>query len=421
MSTSSISTRRRWLAFAAILAAGVMDLLDSTVANIAAPSIRADLGGSYADLEWITVGYTLAMAVTLLVGGRLGDMLGRRRMLLGGMAGFTVASMACAVAVSPETLVAARAVQGAFGALMLPQVFGLIREVFGPEDMSKAFGVLGPVMGLAAVLGPIVAGALIGADVLGTEWRMIFLVNVPVGLAALAVGARTLPAGAPASGVRLDVRGAVLAAAGTGLLVYPLVQGRDLGWPAWVVGLLVVSVPALAAFAAGQVRRKRAGGSPLVEPSVFTHRSFVAGIAFAVVFLGSMGGVVLTLGVFLQAGLGYTPIHAALTNAPWAVGAFLGSGAASVVMARLGRRVLHVGLAVMGAGLAWLVVVLADQGTAVGSWDFARRCSSPAWAWGRSGSRCSTSSSAAWPTTRSARPRASCRPSSSSACPSASP
>jgi MFS family permease len=254
---------------------------------------------------------------------------------------------------------------------MLPQIFGLIREIFGPAEMGRALGVLGPVMGLAAILGPIVAGALIGADVLGTGWRMIFLVNVPVAIAALAVGARTLPAGARSAGVRLDARGAVLAAVGMGLLVYPLVQGRELGWPAWVLGLLAASVPVLGLFAAGQVRRRRAGGSPLVEPSVFTHRSFVAGIAFALVFLGSMGGVVLIVGVFLQAGLGYTPIHAALTSAPWALGAFLGSGAASAVMQRLGRRVLHIGLAVMGGGLAWLAVVLAQQGTAVGSWDFA--------------------------------------------------
>src|SRR4051812_21635513 len=185
VSTSPIPTRRRWLAFAAILAAGVMDLLDASVANIAAPSIRTDLGGTFADLEWITVGYTLAMAVTLLVGARLGDMLGRRRLLLGGMAGFAVASIGCAAAASPEVLVAARVIQGAFGALMLPQVFGLIREIFGPAEMGKALGVLGPVMGLAAILGPIVAGALIGADVLGTGWRMIFLVNVPVAIAAL--------------------------------------------------------------------------------------------------------------------------------------------------------------------------------------------------------------------------------------------
>src|SRR5689334_8316838 len=194
-SAGAKGSKLRWVAFGAVITAAVMDLLDSTIAQVAAPTIRRELGGSYAVIEWVTAAYALAMAVGLLTGGRLGDIFGRRRVLLTGIAGFVLASAACAAAQSAGELIAARAAQGLLRAIMLPQVFGLIRDMFEAHEMGKAFGVYGPVLGLSAMLGPIVAGGLISANVLGTGWRMIFLVNVPVGLAALALGARTLPAG----------------------------------------------------------------------------------------------------------------------------------------------------------------------------------------------------------------------------------
>ena len=168
MTSSARSRRWRWLAFAIAVTAAVMDLLDSTIAQVAAPAIQRDLGGSYAVIEWITAAYTLAMAVGLLTGGRLGDLFGRKRMLLIGMAGFVAASAVCAAAVTPGELIAARAVQGAAGAVMLPQVFGLIRDLFAADEIGKAFAVFSPVMGLSAMLGPIASGGLISADILGT-------------------------------------------------------------------------------------------------------------------------------------------------------------------------------------------------------------------------------------------------------------
>ncbi len=188
-----VGRKWRWMAFGAVITAAMMDLLDSTIAQVAAPTIRRELGGSYAVIEWVTAAYALAMAVGLLTGGRLGDIFGRRRVLLTGITGFVLASAACAAAQSAGELIAARAAQGLLGAIMLPQVFGLIRDLFEAHEMGQAFGVYGPVMGLSAMLGPIAAGGLISANVLGTGWRMIFLVNVPVGLAALLLGARTLP------------------------------------------------------------------------------------------------------------------------------------------------------------------------------------------------------------------------------------
>jgi MFS family permease len=310
------------------------------------------------------------MAVMLLTGGRLGDMFGRKRMLLVGAAGFTVASVAAATAPSIEALIAFRALQGGLGAIMVPQVFGLIRDLFGPREMGRAYGILGPACGLAAILGPVVSGLLIDVDLLGTGWRMIFLVNVPVGAFVLIAGAKLLPSAAPSTTPRrLDIASVALAALGAFMLVYPLVQGRDLGWPLWVVAVLVAAVPVIAGFARLQMRRKRAGATPLIEPGIFAKRSYVSGIAFALVFLGAMGGIGLTLGVFLQAGLGYSPIHAALTTAPFALGGFVGSGVGSTVMGKVGRTIVQVGLVVMGLGLLGLYAAVEHAGTAVGSWD----------------------------------------------------
>jgi EmrB/QacA subfamily drug resistance transporter len=368
--------RWRWLAFAVVIAAAVMDLLDSTITQVAAPTIRRELGGSYAVIEWVTAAYALAMAAGLLTGGRLGDLFGRRRMLLIGMAGFVAASALCAAAGSAGELIAARAAQGALGAIMLPQVFGLIRDLFEAHEMGKAFGVYGPVMGLSAMLGPIAAGGLIGADVFGTGWRMIFLVNVPVGLAALVLGARLLPAsasdGASRGGIRhgrLDLPGAALAAVGMFGLVFPLAQGHALGWPAWLYAMLAASVLVLAAFAVYQIRRQRAGRTPLVELSIFGHRSYRAGIVFSIVFVGSLGGIVMIFNVFLQNGLGFTPWHSALTTAPWAAGAFVGSAIGGIAMSKLGRRVLHAGLVVEAAGLLGVYAVLRGAGAGVGTVD----------------------------------------------------
>jgi EmrB/QacA subfamily drug resistance transporter len=368
--TTTTSNRWRWLAFAAVLAAAVMDLLDSTIAQVAAPSIRRDLGGSYADLEWISAAYTLAMAVTLLTGGRLGDLFGRRRMLMIGIGGFLVASVGCAAAQTPAELIAARAAQGSLGALMLPQVMGLMRDLFPPQEMGKAFGVYGPVMGLSAMLGPILAGGLISADLVGSGWRMIFLVNVPVGAFALLAGAKLLPKTAATDRrARLDLTGAALAGVGMCLLVFPLVQGHQHGWPVWLDSMLGASLLVLGVFAYHQIRRKRAGRTPLVEPGIFAHRSYAAGIGFSLVFVTSLGGIVLLFNVFLQAGLGFSPWHAAITTAPWAAGAFVGSAIGGITMQKLGRRVLQAGLVVEIAGLLGIYLTLLGAGTGVGSLD----------------------------------------------------
>jgi EmrB/QacA subfamily drug resistance transporter len=364
--------RALWLGFLVVVVSAVMDLLDSTITQTAAPAIRRDLAGSYADIEWITAAYTLAMSATLLVGSRLGDALGRRRVLLLGIGGFVVASVLCAGAPSPDALIAARVLQGAVAAIMVPQGFGLIRELFGDEGQQTAFAVFGPVMGLAAVAGPLLGGGLIDLDLLGSGWRAIFLVNVPLGLAAFAAGRRYLPRGAPATpGARVDAASVVLAMLGTAALVYPLIEGRDQGWPAWIFALLGGGVLMLGAFAVLQFRRSGQGRTPLVEPSILRRRPYLAGLAVVVGFIGAMGGMMIALNVMYQTGLGFSPLACGVATVAIPLAAIGGSITSSALLARLGRTTMHIGIVVMAAGLVLVELVMQAASGGVSAWDLA--------------------------------------------------
>jgi EmrB/QacA subfamily drug resistance transporter len=366
------SSRALWLAFAVVIASAVMDLLDSTIAQTAAPAIRRDLGGSYADLEWITAAYTLAMSATLILGSRLGDAFGRRRVLLLGIGGFVVASVLCALSPSPDALIAARSLQGVVAAIMVPQGFGLIRELFGDEGQRKAFAVFGPVMGLAAVAGPLLGGGLVDLNLLGSGWRAIFLVNVPVGLVAIVVGRRYLPRNAPATpGARPDVVSALLAIAGGVALVYPLIQGREQGWPAWSFAMLAAGVFVLAAFAWRQAHRSRHGRTPLVEPSILRRRPYVAGLAVVLGFIGAMGGMMIALNVMFQTGLGFTPLQCGIATVAIPLAAIGGSIMSSSLLARIGRLTMHIGIVVMALGLVAVDLVMRGVGGDVSAWQLA--------------------------------------------------
>ncbi len=384
MSTTTITTHSKvaartrlrlsaaWLGFLVVIASSVMDLLDSTIAQTAAPAIHRNLGGSYASLEWITAAYTLAMSATLLLGSRLGDAFGRRRVLLVGMAGFIVASVLCAVAPSSTTLIAGRAIQGALAAVMVPQGFGLIRELFGDEGQQKAFGVFGPVMGLAAVAGPLLGGGLVDLDVLGTGWRAIFLVNVPIGLMAIAAGRRYLPRVPPtAPGLRLNASSVLLAIAGSVALVYPLIEGQSLGWPAWSFGLVAAGVVTLGVFAAQQKRHARQGRTPLVEPSILRRRPYVAGLAVVVGFIGAMGGMMIALNVMFQVGLGFSPLACGVATVAIPVAAIGGSITSSALLARIGRGTMQIGIVTMAIGLLVVDLVMRSANGGLTAWELA--------------------------------------------------
>jgi EmrB/QacA subfamily drug resistance transporter len=346
----------RWLVLSVVLVAAVMDLLDSTVMNVAAPTVRAEIGGGEATLQWLTAGYTLAFGILLVIGGRLGDRWGRRRLFLVGAVGFTLASAACAAAMSPAVLVAARAAQGGLGALMIPQGFGVLSAVFtDPRERERAFSLFGPVSGLAGIGGPILAGTLIAWGAGGLGWRLVFLVNVPVGVFAVLGALAWMPADSGDRAARIDPIGAVLVAAGSAALVLPLIQGREAGWPWWTFATLAAGLTAYAAVGV----RQRTSASPILVPTLLRKRSFVAGSAVAIVFFAGIGGLVLILSLFLQLGLHYSALHAGLALAPVAVGIAASSLVAPALAGRLGHALLHVGLGVELLGVAGLAVIVA--------------------------------------------------------------
>lgn len=361
----------RWAALFVILAAEVMDLLDALVTVIAGPSVVRDIGGTSTSIQWFTAAYTVAMAAGLLLGGRLGDIHGRRRMFLVGMAGFSLASVVCAAAQSPDMLLATRVVQGFFGAAMIPQGLGMIKEMFPPEEMGKAFGAFGPVMGLASVGGPVLAGWLVSSDFFGLGWRMIFAINVPLGVAGLVAGLKYLPASTPHHGLRIDGPGSLLATLGMTSLIVPLIQGRELGWPAWCFALLALSAVAFASLAVVERRRDRSGLPTLVVPSLFGRRAFTSGLLTGLAYFGSLMGSSLVFTLFVQLGLGFDALHAGLAGLPQAVGMTVGFGIAQALNTRLGRHLMHIGGALVVAGLAGLTVTIGAAGPSVGIWTMA--------------------------------------------------
>jgi EmrB/QacA subfamily drug resistance transporter len=362
-----VAHRLRWAALFVILAAEVMDLLDALVTSIAGPTIVRDLGGGQSLIQWLAAGYTIAMAAGLLIGGRLGDIYGRRRVFMVGMAGFTLMSLACALSQSPEMLVTFRVLQGLLGALMLPQGLGMIREMFSAEDMAKAFGAFGPVMGLSAVGGPILAGWLVSADYFGWGWRMIFAINIPIGLVALAAAVKLLPVPRPDRSVHVEFTSAAIAAGSMVLLIYPLIQGRELGWPAWTYGMIAAGLLGFGLLAKVESARDRAGKVTLVVPSLFRNKAFTGGLAVGMALFGSLLGVGIVFTLFVQVGLGYSPLKAGLAGIGQAAGMVAGFVASQPLMRRLGgRRVMLVGEALSAAGFALFVLVLHLAGDSVG-------------------------------------------------------
>jgi EmrB/QacA subfamily drug resistance transporter len=369
-STTAPLSRATWLGFLVVLIASVMDLLDSTVTQTAGPAIRHEMAGSPADLQWLTAAYTLAMSVTILLGGRLGDILGRRRVLLGGIGAFMACSLLAALAPSIELLIGARALQGVAAAVMVPQCFGLIRELFGEAGQTRAFGIFGPVMGLAAVLGPVVGGALVTADLAGTGWRAIFLINLPLGAGALALGRRALPRGAAVTpDHRFDPVSVLLAVAAGVCLIFPLIQGRQDGWPLWAALMLVGGVGLTVALGAHSARRTRRGHPTLVDPAILRRRPYLAGLAVVIGFIGAMGGMGLTLNVVLQNGLGLSPLACGAAMLPVPALAIGGSILSSLLLARIGRSTMHLGTAVMALGLGGCLAVLELAGGRLTVWE----------------------------------------------------
>jgi EmrB/QacA subfamily drug resistance transporter len=360
---------RRWVALAVVLIAGFMQLVDISIVNVAIPSIQRDLDATYAQIQWVLAGYQLAFAVMLITGGRLGDIYGRKRLFMTGMAGFTVASALCGLAQNPGMLIGSRVLQGLMGAIMFPQILSVIQVTFPPKERGTAFGMFGATIGLATITGPLVGGLLIEADLLGLEWRPIFLVNVPIGIAALAVATRYLVESKAPRALRPDPVGVAIVTAGLLLLVYPLVQGRDLDWPLWTFVSMAAAVPVLIGFGVYERYKKARDGSPLVDMDLFRQRSFVPGLLVAGIFFMGIPAFFLTFSLWLQIGLGFSALHAGLTGAPFAVGSAVASAASVRLAPSLGRRILSAGALLLVAGMGALIWTVDRYGGAIHSWQ----------------------------------------------------
>ncbi|MDX6265650.1 MAG: hypothetical protein QOD70_390 [Frankiales bacterium] len=356
---------------AIVLTAVFMNLLDVSIVNVAIPSIQLDLKASFAEIQLVLAGYQLAFACLLITGGRLGDIFGRKRLFIVGMSLFTLASLSCGLAPNATLLILSRVVQGAAAGLMVPQVLSTIQVTIPPKDRGRAFGLFGATIGVATILGPLVGGALISLNLFSTDWRMIFLVNIPIGLLSVLAAFRQLPETKAPDAPSLDIPGALLVTAGLFLVVYPLTEGREKGWPGWLLGMLVVAVPVLAWFVVLQRRKTRENRSPLVLMTLFSNRSFRVGLIVSLVFFAGIPAFFFTFGLYLQIGLGYSALHAGLTGFPFAVGTGIASSRSDQLAKRMGTNVLRLGAGLLAVGMVINIVVLHHFGTDLKSWDIA--------------------------------------------------
>ena len=361
-----LTTRLR-IILAIVLLADVLDLMDSTITNIAAPTIVRELGGGESLIKWLGAGYALAMGVLLVVGGRLGDRYGQRRMFLIGIAGFTLASLWCGLSVNPAMLIAGRLVQGGFGALLIPQGIGIVLRAFSREQLPRVFSAFGPVMGASAVLGPIIAGFLISADIAGLTWRPIFLINIVLGTAGFIAALRLLPHDGPASAVPIDGLGSGLLGASMLALIYGLIEGSTAGWTAVPVLCLAAGAALLAGFGV----RQRLAAEPLILPSLLANRGFTAGLLLGLAFFAAVNGLAYVISLFFQTALGLGPSAAALALSPLMAGIIVSSIVCRPLVAKLGRVLVVIGLGITLAGAAGVWATVLAEGTAVSVWALA--------------------------------------------------
>jgi EmrB/QacA subfamily drug resistance transporter len=352
----------QWAALAVVLTGTFMVVLDFFIVNVAMPAMQSDLHAGTGAIEWVVAGYGLTFATFLITAGRLGDQLGRRRMFSLGLALFTLASAACGLAPSPAVLVAARLVQGLAAALLSPQVLSIIGVVYNGPDRVRAISIYGIVLGLAAVGGQLIGGVLVQADIAGLGWRSCFLINVPIGLIALAVAARAVPESRVEGANRLDLVGTALITLGLVDIVLPLVEGRQHGWPAWTWLCLGAAPITLGLFAVHQRRLSRRGGAPLLDPALFRERAFSAGLVTQLVFFSSMASYFLVLALYLQQGRGLDALQAGLVFTILAAAYLVASAYAAGLTPRLGRRLPAIGGLLLAAGHGLLALSVADIG-----------------------------------------------------------
>jgi EmrB/QacA subfamily drug resistance transporter len=346
---------RRWFALAVLLTGAFLPFLDFNVVNLALPTIRENLGASSSEVQFVISAYAATYAVFLITGGRLGDLFGRKRLFMIGVAGFTLASVVCSAAWSPSILIVGRILQGLTATMMTPQVLASIRVLFPAAEQSRALGLYGATFGFANISGQILGGVLVSSHPFGLMWQAIFLINVPIGLAAFIGSVFYLRDSRAPHAQKLDFGGIALLSLTLVLLVYPLVEGRETGWPIWILAMLAACPLVLIAFIRFEAKISARGGDPLVELSLFRDGAFVVGVVIALAFY-MLSSFYLTFSVYLQGGLHLTALDAGLATLPFAGGFFAGSLVSSRVMQTLGTRTLALGFALQVLGFGGVIV-----------------------------------------------------------------
>jgi EmrB/QacA subfamily drug resistance transporter len=363
--TATTVPRRTWLAFAVVILGIAMALIDTTVVNVALPTIRTSIDADEATLSWIISGYALAYGLALIPAGRLGDRVGHKWIFIVGLTGFVLASLWCGLAQDSGSLIAGRVVQGLFGGIFFPPITALIQLMFPPRMRGKAFAIMGAAIGISTALGPLIGGLLIQA--LGNEngWRSIFFVNLPLGVIALVAAFILIPTGAAGAEARgMDLVGLVLLAGSLVAILIPLIQGQEDGWPLWTYVSMAGGLVGLFLFALWERNVVKRGKSPLVPPHLFSHASFTGGVLLALVYFAAFTSIFFTISILWQAGLGHTALESGLVSIPFALGSIVGAAQSDRLAARLGRTVLLIGTALVAIGLValWLVLLRVAPG-----------------------------------------------------------
>ncbi|NTF66246.1 MFS transporter [Rhizobium rhizogenes] len=365
MSVATIETGRggSWSSLSVLLTGCFLTILDLFIVNVALPDIQRELHASNAELQLIMVAYDVPFGAMLLNGARLGDLFGRRRLFLIGMATFALASLLCALAPSPSLLIGSRAIQGVGAALMMPQIYASVRLLFDGDARRRAFAIMGAVQGVAGAASQVIGGYLIAINVGDLGWRLVFLVNLPVALYALVAGRWMIVETKEALPTKLDIRGAVLGASALTLVLFPLMVGREHHWPWWAIVGPLASLPLFAYFAWYEIRLARRGGVPVIDISLFKRNGFTLGIITAFLFFSTISSFSLSLTVFLQVGLGRTALEAGTIFVPSTVAFFVGSLLSEAVAKKTGHWAVFLGMLIYAIGLIVSVAVGFDTGS----------------------------------------------------------
>jgi len=356
--------KRAWQVLVVLLAGMFIALLDTTIVNVALPSIRTSLDAGEATLSWIISGYALAFGLVLIPAGRLGDRIGHKWVFVTGLALFTLASVACGVAQSDLQLIVSRVVQGLAGGLFVPAVTAFIQLLFPAQSRGKAFAIMGAVIGVSSALGPIVGGLIIEAFGEESGWRLVFGVNLPIGIVAVIAAAVLLPNGSDVKSARstaksgIDGVGLLLLSAALVALLVPLIEGEEQGWPLWTFATLIAGALLIVAFAFWEISYTKRGKSPLVPPRLFSHPAFTGGTILALVYFAAFTSIFFTISILWQSGLGHSALESGLVSIPFAIGSIIGSSQSNRLAMRLGRSVLILGTALLTVGLVAVFVLL---------------------------------------------------------------